>query len=199
MSDFGLTLFDTAIGRCGLAWGPRGIVAVQLPEANESLIRSRLLRKCPDAIDQPVTREVAHAITAIIGLLRGEKRDLLEIAVDETAWPEFNAQVYDVARRIFPGETLTYGEVASRIGAPDAARAVGQALGQNPVPIIVPCHRVLAANGGTGGFSAPGGITTKFRMLQIEGAKLGSDRSDDAPMLFEPELSVAPPRRRFGG
>ena len=195
MSDFGLTLFDTAIGRCGLVWGPRGIVAVHLPEANESLIRSHLLRKCPDAVEQPRTREVVHAVTSIIGLLRGEKRDLKDITVDETAWPDFNARVYVLTRGILPGQTLTYGEVASRIGDPGAARAVGQALGQNPVPIIVPCHRVLAANGGAGGFSGAGGVTTKFRMLQIEGAKIGADRSDDAPMLFEPELSVAPRRR----
>lgn len=116
MSNFGLTLFDTTIGRCGLVWGPRGIVAVHLPEANESLIRSHLLRKCPDAVEQPVTREVAHAVTSITGLLLGEKRDLRDITVDESAWPDFNAQVYEVARGIFPGQTLTYGEVASRHG-----------------------------------------------------------------------------------
>jgi methylated-DNA-[protein]-cysteine S-methyltransferase len=105
-------------------------------------------------------------------LLAGESRDLTDIPLDfDDRVPEFHRRVYDVARTIKPGMTLTYGAIAARLGEPDAARAIGQALGRNPIPIIVPCHRVLAANG-TGGFSAPGGTATKLRLLAIEGARL---------------------------
>jgi methylated-DNA-[protein]-cysteine S-methyltransferase len=193
--DFGLSLFDTPIGRCGLAWGSKGIVATQLPEASDTLTRSRLLHKCPTAQTCPMPAWVLDARDAMVALLQGEKRDLREIKLDEANWPSFNRRVYQIARMIEPGETLTYGDIARKLGDPAVARAVGLALGQNPVPIIVPCHRVLAANGRTGGFSANGGVNTKFRMLQIEQAKLPDERSDDAPMLFDPGLSIAPRRR----
>jgi methylated-DNA-[protein]-cysteine S-methyltransferase len=116
---------------------------------------------------------VSHAIESIVALLGGEARDLTDVPLDfDDTVPEFHRRVYDVTRTIKPGTTLSYGEVAARVGEPDAARAVGQALGRNPIPIIVPCHRVLAARGGTGGFSAPGGTATKLQMLAIEGARL---------------------------
>jgi methylated-DNA-[protein]-cysteine S-methyltransferase len=108
-----------------------------------------------------------------VALLDGDRRDLIDIPLDfDDSVPEFHRRVYEVARTIGPGRTLSYGEIAARVGEPDAARAVGQALGRNPIPIIVPCHRVLAANGGTGGFSAPGGTATKLQLLAIEGARL---------------------------
>ena len=113
-----------------------------------------------------------HAIEGIVALLTGEARDLSDVPLDLDEVPEFHCKVYDVARTIKPGTTLWYGEIAARLGEPDAARAVGQALGRNPIPIIVPCHRVLAADGATGGFSAPGGTATKLRLLAIEGARL---------------------------
>ena len=99
--------------------------------------------------------------------------------------PAFDRSVYEAARRIPRGEVLSYGELAAQIGAPRAAQAVGRALGRNPVPIIVPCHRVLARGGGSGGFTAPGGLATKFRMLEIEGARRAGD-----PELF-PALPLA--------
>jgi len=109
------------------------------------------------------------AIDGIVALLEGEDAgDLSEIELDLRAVPAFNAAVYRVARTIPPGETLTYGEIAARLDDPGAARAVGQALGANPIPIIVPCHRVLAAGGRAGGFSAPGGVMTKLKLLEIE-------------------------------
>ena len=112
--------------------------------------------------------EVQEAIDRIVDLLRGEASDLSTVALDMDGVPEFNRRVYEVARTIPAGERLTYGEVADRLGDRGAARDVGRALAQNPFALIVPCHRVLAAGGGLGGFSAPGGITTKRRLLMIE-------------------------------
>ena len=172
METTGYTTFETALGACGIAWGPRGIVAVQLPEADERALR----RAVPGARRAAPPADVRRAIEEIVGLLDGEPRDLSTIALDMERVPEFNRRVYAVARAIPPGETLTYGEVAERVGERGAAQAVGQALGRNPFPIVVPCHRVLAAGGGLGGFSAPGGVATKRRMLAIEGA--------GAPTLF---------------
>jgi methylated-DNA-[protein]-cysteine S-methyltransferase len=177
MASFGFTLFDTAIGRCGIAWGPRGIAALQLPEATPEKTRARLLRSCPEAEAAEPPAAVRDAIDAITGLLRGEARDLSALALDMDRVPDFHRRIYDVARAIPPGATLTYGEVAARLGDPNAARAVGQALGKNPFAIIVPCHRVVAAGGKLGGFSANGGRATKRRILEIEGVGI------DAPTL----------------
>src|SRR6516164_3560011 len=154
----GFALFDTAIGRCGLAWGERGV-------------------------------------DRIAALLRGEVSDLSNIALDMDEVPTFHRRVYEAARAIPPGRTLSYGDVAARAGAPGAARAVGQALGRNPFPIVVPCHRVLAAGGKIGGFSAQGGIATKRRMLAIEGAQLNGATPPlfdaDGALGFDPGLAVA--------
>lgn len=170
MPQSGLFLFDTAVGRCGIAWGPAGIRALQLPEASEVATRTRLARRCPDALEAEPPGPVRDAVAAIVALLAGEKRDLATVTLDMALVPVFHRRVYDVARTIPPGRTLTYGEVAARLGEPGAARAVGQALGRNPFAIIVPCHRVVAAGGRLGGFSAGGGAATKRRILAIEGA-----------------------------
>ena len=193
--SIGFAFFDTAIGRCAIAWGERGILGVQLPEADDNRTRARLLKKIPEARNMPLPSQVRHACDAMAALLDGKPDDLADIELDMDGVPDFNRQVYEIARTIPPGETLTYGEIARRLGDKTLSRAVGQALGQNPFTIVVPCHRVLAANGKTGGFSANGGVTTKFRMLTIERARIGHDTAD-APMLFEPEFSVAPPQRR---
>ncbi len=172
MAASGFALFDTAIGRCGIAWGDRGIAGVQLPEAGEPETRARMLHRFPAAGETIPPPEVQRAIDGIVGLLRGGESDLSGVALDMEHVPAFHRRVYEVARTIPPGMTLSYGAIAARIGASGAARAVGQALGRNPFPIVVPCHRVLAAGGKIGGFSAEGGITTKRRMLAIEGAQL---------------------------
>jgi methylated-DNA-[protein]-cysteine S-methyltransferase len=117
-----------------------------------------------------VPEAVGEAVNGIVALLEGEPSDLRAIALDERGIEEFRRRVYSAAREIGPGETVSYGEIAKAIGAPEAARDVGGALGENPFPIVVPCHRVLAADGSLRGFSAPGGIRTKRRMLEIEGA-----------------------------
>jgi O-6-methylguanine DNA methyltransferase len=166
----GFTLFDTAIGRCGIAWGTGGIVGIQLPESGDAAMRRRLLRRFPDARETPAPPEIQQAVDGIIALLHGEANDLTSIELDMTQVPPFDRRVYEVARTIPPGSTLTYGEIAARLGERRMAREVGQALGQNPFAIVVPCHRVVAAGGKTGGFSASGGVKTKLRMLAIEGA-----------------------------
>lgn len=191
----GFALFDTAIGRCGVAWGERGLLGVQLPEADDTRTRARLLQKAPGAREMTLPDDVRCACDAMAELLDGKAIDLSFIALDTDHLPAFNRSVYDIAQTIAPGETLTYGDIATRLGDKLLSRAVGKALGENPLPIVIPCHRVLAANGKTGGFSANGGVTTKFRMLNIERAKLARS-SDDAPMLFDPGLSIAPRRRR---
>ena len=191
MMTAGFALFETAIGRCGIAWGERGVVGVQLPERSEGATRARLRRRFPDAPETPPPPAVMRAIAGIVALLEGEKRALADVALDMARVPAFERRVYEVARGIPPGATLTYGEIAVRLGAPGEARAVGEALGQNPFPIVVPCHRVLAAGGKVGGFSANGGIATKLRLLSIEGA-----RTSAAPTLFEDLPLVAAPRRR---
>jgi methylated-DNA-[protein]-cysteine S-methyltransferase len=180
MSEFRFALFDTAIGRCGIVWSERGIAAVRFPERGDDAVRNRITRRFPDAREAVPPEKVQHAIGEIAALLNGETRDLRDIEIDLGDAPDFNCRVYDVARGIGPGETLTYGEVAERLGDRNLAREVAQALGQNPVPIVVPCHRVTAAGGKTGGFSAPGGVATKLKLLSIEGAKL-----EQEPMLFE--------------
>ena len=169
----GHALFGTAIGTCGIAWGPRGIVAVQLPEPHPGATRERLLRGLDGAFatapaePPPVVRA---AIEGIQALLAGQPRDLREVPLDMSRISPFHQQVYAIARAIPPGSTRTYGEVAQELGGLGLARAVGQALGLNPFAPVVPCHRVLAAGGRPGGFSAGGGAATKLRMLQIEGA-----------------------------
>jgi O-6-methylguanine DNA methyltransferase len=164
------TLFDTAIGRCGIAWSGPEVAGVHLPERREIDTYARLRRRFPGAREALPPPEVQRAVDGIVALLSGEPSDLSRIALDMRRVPLFDRLVYEVARTIPPGETLSYGEVASRLGDRSLARDVGQALGRNPFAIIVPCHRVMAAGGKVGGFSANGGVATKLRLLAIEGA-----------------------------
>lgn len=168
MTSLGFALFDTAIGPCGIAWGDDGIVGVQLPERSPGATRARMRRRFPDLTERSMPSEVTRVRDGIVALMNGEPVDLSGVRLNMTGMPEFHQQVYAVARTIPPGQTLSYGDIATRLGAPGSARAVGQALGNNPFPIVVPCHRVVAAGGKIGGFSATGGSVTKIRMLEIE-------------------------------
>ncbi|MGW5518543.1 methylated-DNA--[protein]-cysteine S-methyltransferase [Nocardia africana] len=190
LSSVAVTEFDTAIGRCAMGWTDDGVVRFQLPDvvrpaeptrssasaqtSDADALTTGMLRRGVDPIAAERVRVVepsgamAEAIRAVRAHLTGELDDLRWIPVDYRSQPEFHRAVYDITRAIAPGHTLTYGEVAARAGAPGAAQAVGQALGRNPIPLIVPCHRVLAADHGLHGFSAPGGIVTKARLLEIE-------------------------------
>jgi methylated-DNA-[protein]-cysteine S-methyltransferase len=165
------TLFDSAIGRCAIAWNGRGIVALQLPEGSEAATVARICRhRAPGAVPLAPVPAVRGVIAAIDRLLRGGGGSLADVVLDETCLSAFHRRVYAAARCILPGETLTYGELARRLGEPRAARAVGQAMARNPYPIIVPCHRVMAARGRAGGFSGYGGVDTKLRLLRLERA-----------------------------
>jgi methylated-DNA-[protein]-cysteine S-methyltransferase len=164
------TLFPTALGDCGVVWGDAGIRGVILPEPDRERTLARLLRRSPSAIEDSPPAEVQAAIEGMTALLTGDAVDLTGVRLDTEGQDEFHRRAAEVARTIPPGQTMTYGEIARRLGEPHAAQAVGQAMGRNPFPIIVPCHRVVAAGGRTGGFSAPGGARTKLKMLEIEGA-----------------------------
>jgi methylated-DNA-[protein]-cysteine S-methyltransferase len=166
----GFALFDTAIGLCGVAWNAVGLTGVMLPLTEGGDPRARMARRHPDAAETEPPGAVAEAIAGMQALLRGEKRDLREVRLDDGHIAPLATQVYAISRAIPPGQTLTYGDIAKRLGDISLSRAVGQALGANPWPIVVPCHRILAAGGRKGGFSAPGGADTKLRMLEIEGA-----------------------------
>ncbi len=172
MDTRGYTLFETAIGSCGIAWNAHGIVALHLPESTPSETATRLLRRAGDASKASPPNEVQRAIDAIIALMSGDRIDLRDIPLDMEGIPPFHRKVYEFARNIAPGETRSYGEIAKAVGSPGAARAVGQAMARNPFPIVVPCHRVLAAGGKNGGFTANGGVDTKLRMLAIERSEL---------------------------
>jgi methylated-DNA-[protein]-cysteine S-methyltransferase len=174
------SLFATPIGPCALAWGTHGIVRIWLPEPDDAAMRRRVLHRFPEAVETRPPPGIDLAIADMARLLDGEAIDLGRVALDMREVPEFNRRVYEVARAIPAGETLTYGEVAARVGEAGAARAVGAALGANPFPIVVPCHRVLAAGGRTGGFSARGGVATKMKILSIERARIGT-----SPTLFD--------------
>jgi methylated-DNA-[protein]-cysteine S-methyltransferase len=177
MTEF--ALFDTAIGTCGIAWTEQGISNVLLPGRSVEQTRTMLVGKYGAAAEARPPAAVASTIAGIVRLLDGEPQALDDAPLDLAGVPEFNRQVYAVARTIRPGATLCYGDIAVRIGQPGAARAVGRAMGDNPCPIVIPCHRVLAADGSLHGFSGYGGIATKRRMLQIEGAF-----APDEPTLF---------------
>jgi len=163
-------LIETAIGFAGLAWNDAGLVACHLPERDPDTARRSFLRRFPEAVEAPVPAGLAATVAGVQALMRGEKADLSGAPLDLSRTPEFHARVYEIARAIPAGETLTYGDIAVKLGDKLLARDVGAALGKNPWPIVVPCHRVTAAGGKPGGFSARGGVNTKLRLLAIEGA-----------------------------
>jgi methylated-DNA-[protein]-cysteine S-methyltransferase len=180
MTGQNFAIFDTAIGPCGVVWGERGITGVQLPMGSEEKTRNRIHQRNGDSAEAAPPPGVQRAIDRIIELLAGNPDDLTDIELDLDGVPEFNRGVYDIARSIPPGKTMTYGDIAKKLGGVELSRDVGQALGRNPCPIVVPCHRVLAAGGKPGGFSANGGVVTKLKMLAIEGAVV-----NHTPNLFD--------------
>jgi methylated-DNA-[protein]-cysteine S-methyltransferase len=164
-------LFETAFGRCGVAWSARGVTRLQLPEADEAATERRLARAALPADEAP-PRAVARLIADLQHYLAGGETDFSAVEVDLNDASEFHTKVYAAARAIGFGRTATYGELARRAGFPGEARAIGQAMAQNPVPVVIPCHRVVPADDRVGGFSAPGGTFTKERLLVLEGLRL---------------------------
>jgi methylated-DNA-[protein]-cysteine S-methyltransferase len=187
----GFAIFETAIGPCGIVWNDYGIIGVQLPEASEARTRKRLQKRFRQAREEPPPPAVAATIEKTVALLAGEKTDFSTAPVDVKSLPEFNRRVYEIVSAIPHGSVMTYGEIAAKLGEqPQKARDVGQAMGENPIPIVIPCHRVLAANGKPGGYSGSGGVKTKLKLLTIEGAKIS-----DEPSLFERLPLASRPRR----
>lgn len=166
-------LFETTIGVCGIAWRNAAVILFQLPERTRTETCMRLVSQCGEGAEvalESAPQWLQNAVQLCQRHLETGCEELAQIPVDLSAMPEFNRLVYETALKIQSGNTLTYGEVAKRIGFPNAAQAVGQALGRNPIALIVPCHRVIASSGKLGGFSAPGGGTMKQRLLEIEAA-----------------------------
>ncbi len=177
VSTLGHCLFHTAIGTCAIAWSAEGVVALQLPEGDDASTVARIRRPGGDKLAPPPF--VSDAIDGIQRVLAGEDDDLQWIPLDLDGTTDFDREVYTATRAIGPGKTRSYGEVAAIVGAPGAAQAVGQSLGRNPIPLIVPCHRVLAADHSLHGFSAYGGVMTKRELLRLEHAP-----GFDDPTLF---------------
>jgi len=173
-------VFATAIGDCALAWNDVGVLGIWLPEASAARLRARVVKRFTQAVETAPQGNAEAAIAAITGLLRGERIDLGTIRIDDSRLDPFDRRVYAAARTIGPGRVVSYAELAARVGPDASAREVGQSLGRNPFSIVVPCHRIVAASGELGGFSAPGGTATKRRLLTIENA-----RRDGVDDLFD--------------
>jgi methylated-DNA-[protein]-cysteine S-methyltransferase len=166
-------IFETACGFCGIAWNVVGITRFQLPTGSAEATERILLRRMPGAEPGAATPEVVEAVAAVKRYFEGEETDFSGIKLDLGEQDAFFRQIYEAARRVGWGRTTTYGTLAKELGAgPEAARDVGEAMAKNPVALIIPCHRVLAAGGKVGGFSAPGGPAAKVRMLALEGVHL---------------------------
>lgn len=178
----GFALFPTPLGHCGMAWSAQAITGSQLPDATLALTLERMQERFPTTTAEDAPGWVQSVMADVAALLAGDAEAhgrLRTAPLDMAAAPPFFREVWEAARLIPMGETLSYGELAALLGQPGAARAVGQALGANPFAPIVPCHRILAKGRAAGGFSAPGGVDTKLRLLQIEHARFG------APGLFD--------------
>lgn len=168
-------MFETASGFCGLAWSALGVTRFQLPTKSAEATERLLLRRAPGAKAGAPTAEIAAAVEAVKRYFAGEETDFSDVALDLGDQDAFFSQIYAAARQVGWGRTTTYGALAKALGAgPEAARDVGQAMAKNPVALIIPCHRVLAAGGKIGGFSAPGGSAAKTRMLALEGIRMAT-------------------------
>lgn len=166
----GHCLFDTALGTCAIAWSSRGVVAFALPDPSPAATVRRIAEATgTEYLDPP--REIARVITRVQSHLGGELDDFSDVRLDLSGVAPFSRDVYRATRQVAPGRVVTYSELAKTIEKPRAARAVGRALAKNPIALLVPCHRVVSRSGRLGGFSAPGGIDTKRRLLAIESSR----------------------------
>jgi methylated-DNA-[protein]-cysteine S-methyltransferase len=168
-------IFNSSFGRCGVAWSQKGVTAFQLPEGDEHALEARMRRRARQEQRDQLPQTAERAVTKLKRYFDGEKVDFSDLPLDLRACSPFNKAVYDAALSVQWGDTATYGALARKIGSPRAARAVGHALSRNPIAIIIPCHRILAAGAKIGGFSAHGGVALKERLLGLEGASRGAD------------------------
>lgn len=170
-------IFETAGGFCAIAWSNVGIAGFQLPTRSAEATKRILLRRVPGAEPGAPTPEVVEAVASVKRYFAGEETDFSGFKLDLGEQDAFFEQIYAAARRVGWGHTTTYGTLAKELGAgPEAARDIGQAMAKNPVALIIPCHRVLAAGGKVGGFSAPGGSAAKIHMLELEGVHVEPTR-----------------------
>jgi methylated-DNA-[protein]-cysteine S-methyltransferase len=181
-------LFETAIGPCGIAWTDDGLTRLQLPESSRDATERRLQKRAGNTGPGLPPPPIRRAITDLQSYMIGDRVDFAAVPIDWTGVSPFHLRIYEATRALGWGETASYGEIARRAGPPVVARAVGQAMSRNPVPVIMPCHRVLAAGRKIGGFSAHGGAVTKERLLALEGVRLAAEE----PVL--PGLFPAPQR-----
>jgi methylated-DNA-[protein]-cysteine S-methyltransferase len=172
MSAQSYAVIETPIGWIGIAWSAHGLTNLQLPERDKEGTRRRLLRRVPAALEARPQGAIAEAVALLERYAAGEEIDFGDVPLDLSGADPFRLAIYRAARRLGFGQTTTYGGLAESAGHPGEARETGQALGSNPVPIIVPCHRILAAGNKIGGFSAPGGARTKRRLLAMEGVSV---------------------------
>jgi methylated-DNA-[protein]-cysteine S-methyltransferase len=161
--------FETTLGRGAVAWGPGGVVAVSFPSPVEGEALQAIRRRAPAAVEGAPPSDIARLIADIAALCAGEKRDFASARLDLSGIGDFERRVYAETRRIPPGETKSYGDIACALGDVAFSQRIGQALGRNPFPIVIPCHRVIGVDGRMVGFSAPGGAAAKMRLLKIEG------------------------------
>jgi methylated-DNA-[protein]-cysteine S-methyltransferase len=175
MSDMQYFIFETTSGFCGIAWSDAGVARFQLPARSAESAERMMRRRAPDAVPGQPTPDVGEVVAAAQRYFEGKETDFTQLRLDLDGQDAFFKRVYAAARRIKWGQTTTYGALASELGGgPETARDVGQAMASNPIPLIIPCHRVLAAGGKIGGFSAPGGAAAKMRMLVLEGVQVGA-------------------------
>lgn len=176
------SLFDTALGGMAIVWRGSAVIGLRLPDRDADHLRRSVTKGFPAATEHALDGAAKEAADAVAALVSGEKRDLTFVAVELPAFDAVTLGALTAARDIPPGETATYGEVARKLGDIGLARRVGQAMGRNPVPVIIPCHRVLGAGGKLTGFSAPGGVDAKLKLLEIEGA-LRPSLFEDLPLV----------------
>ncbi|MDT6940025.1 methylated-DNA--[protein]-cysteine S-methyltransferase [Brucella pseudogrignonensis] len=188
MDSTGINIFETPIGPCGIAWHTDKIIGVEIGDLDESETRYRLRSRFSNANEAAPPAYVSAAIDKVRALLEGGNPDFSQTPLALDPLPELNRKVYEILLALKAGETITYGAIARRLGDVSLSQAVGYALGKNPFPIIVPCHRVLGSNGKVGGFSAAGGTATKLRLLNIERARTSAE-----PDLFGGLPLQAPP------
>lgn len=180
-------LFASAFGPCGIAWNANGLTRLQLPEQDAAATELRLRPRAGLAHPAEAPEWVSWAVVALQRYFAGRAVDFAGICLDLSGCSPFHQRIYDALRGVGWGRTTTYGALAAEVGSPDAARAIGQAMGRNPLPIIVPCHRVLASGGKIGGFSAHGGATTKERLLVLEGVARAHPATPPLLALLEQE------------
>jgi len=170
-------VFEVTGGFCGIAWRGTAITRLCLP-VGRAAATHMLLRRAPDSAPGSPPSEVAETVAAVQRYFRGERVDFSSARLEIGDQGGLQQRIYQALRKVGWGQTTTYGALANGLGAgPEAARDVGEAMARNPIPLIIPCHRVLAAGGKLGGFSAPGGTATKIRMLGLEGVHVAPQQS----------------------